>query len=102
MSNDAISTDGHEIIWITIRSNCFEIIGFGAVYRPGSCTGSDLSLLTSLKRNIREVKTFSDNVAVCMDLNVLSQKWLMSNKTCRAGAILEEICDSQWSEEHFR
>ena len=97
---DSISSDPHEVLWMAVGSNPQSRIVLGAVYRPGSCSRSDTSLIEYLDTTLDTVRPHGSHLVLAGDFNVHHSSWLSSSATSTAGLALEEVCASNHLEQH--
>ena len=90
----------HEIIWLLVTARDKSKLVLCAVYRPGSCAGSDTELLEFLDPELISASLHGDKLVVAGDFNVHSEEWLGSNKTTRAGELTQELCSFHGLEQH--
>ena len=81
----AIDSGPHEIIWLSIKLKSKEKLVIGALYRIGSLSGHDVSLLEYLDNQLDTVHRHGSNILLAGDFNVHSASWLGSTKTTPAG-----------------
>jgi len=86
-----ISSGGHELLWIALRTHSGTNILLGAVYRPGSASPADTSLIQHLDETLSQQLPYN-NVIIAGDFNVHNEEWLGSSKTTLAGEALEDVC----------
>ena len=63
----------------------------GAIYRPGSASEYDITLLNYLDNAIDRVRGLGSHLLLAGDFNVHNADWLGSTKTTHAGEVMEEI-----------
>ena len=97
---DTISCDGHEVVWVVVDTKDHGKTAICAVYRPGSCSGTDIGVTDYLDRKFEEVRHIADNVILAGDFNVHHCTWLGSTKNTLAGEALEDICALHCPEQH--
>ena len=91
----------HEIIWLSVTARDKSKLVLCAVYRTGSCAGSDTELLEFLDLELISACLHGDKLVVAGDFNVHSEEWLGSNKTTRAGELTQELCSFHGLEQHI-
>ena len=96
----AIDCGPHEIIWLSIKLKSKEKLVIGALYRPGSLSGHDVSLLEYLDNQLDTVRRHGSNILLAGDFNVHSASWLGSTKTTPAGEYTEELCTVHGLQQH--
>jgi len=90
----------HETLWLTISPKHGKKIVVGAVYRPGSCSGYDISIIDHLDSMLDTARTHAPHILLVGDFNVHNASWLRSNKTTPAGEALEELSAFHHLEQH--
>ena len=88
------------IIWLSIKLKSKEKLVIGALYRPGSLSGHDVSLLEYLDNQLDTVRRHGSNILLAGDFNVHSASWLGSTKTTPAGEYTEELCTVHGLRQH--
>ena len=63
-----------------------------SVYRPGSCSGTDIDLITYIDQTIPAIRRFGSKLILAGDFNVHREAWLNSTKTTHAGEMMENLC----------
>ena len=92
----------HEVIWLSIKINSRKKLVIGAVYRPGSLSGHDISLLEYLDDQLDDIRKHGSHILMAGDFNVHSESWLSSTKTTPAGDYTEEICTAHGLQQHVK
>ena len=95
-----IDCGNHEIIWLTVNLQCRKKMVIGALYRPGSASGYDVSLLQHLDSCLDATRSYGSSILLAGDFNVHNENWLGSSKTTRAGEYLEELCAAHGLHQH--
>ena len=90
----------HEILWLSINLAAQKKLVLGAIYRPGSASGQDISLLEYLDANLDSVRHLGSNIILAGDFNVHNEPWLGSSKTTPAGEYMEELCAAHGLTQH--
>ena len=88
------------VVWQSVTAQDKSKLVLCAVYRPGSCAGSDTELLEFLDLELISARLHGDKLVVAGDFNVHSEEWLGSNKTTRAGEMTQELCSFHGLEQH--
>ena len=89
---DHLATNNHEMVWFCLTLSSGEKVVFCALYRPGSCSDSDVQLLEYLDRNLDCARRSGKHIILAGDFNVHNHSWLGSSKTTRAGEFAEDMC----------
>ena len=63
----------HEIIWLSVTARDKSKLVLCAVYRPGSCAGSDTELLEFLDLELISARLHGDKLVVAGDFNIHSE-----------------------------
>ena len=92
----------HEIVWLSIHLQACRKLVLGAVYRPGSASGHDISLLEHLDSSLDDARRYGSNILLTGDFNVHSEAWLGSTKTTPAGEYMEELCAAHGLRQHVQ
>ena len=92
----------HELIWLSINLSSREKLVIGAVYRPGSASGHDISLLEHQDANLDHARRHGSHVLIAGDFNVHSESWLGSSKSTPAGEYTEELCAVHGLQQHVQ
>ena len=71
----------HEILWLSINLAAQKKLVLGAIYRLGSSSGQDISLLEYLDANLDSVRHLGSNIILAGDFNVHNGPWFGSSKT---------------------
>ena len=98
----AIDCGRHELIWLSINISSREKLVIGAVYRPGSASGHDISLLEHLDANLDHARRHGSHVLIVGDFNVHSESWLGSSRTTPAGEYTDELCAVHGLQQHVQ
>lgn len=97
---DNVPTADQEVVWLAIRVNKDEKVVLGAVYRSGSCRGTDTTLMEYLDDTIDNARAYGSNIMLAGDFNVHNTAWLGSQKTTVAGEALEEFAALHSLQQH--
>ena len=89
---DGIPCQGFELIMLSIVLSSGERAVLCSVYRPGSCSGTDIDLIRYIDQTIPAIRGFGSKLILAGDFNVYSEAWLNSTKTTHAGEMLEDLC----------
>ena len=87
-----IQCHDHEVIWLTVTTRTRQKIVVCAVYRPGSCSESDVRILEYLDDTLEAARAHGSKIIIAGDLNVHNTAWLGSTKTTKAGELAEDLC----------
>lgn len=90
----------HEIIWFKVRTHSEANFLLAAVYRPGTCSEQDVSLMESIEESLAQLREPNTSIILAGDFNVHSEEWLGSTKTTKAGEYLEDLCTSHGLSQH--
>ena len=85
-------SDLHEVVWLVLHCEDHSRIVVGAIYRPGSASEYDITLLNYLDNAIDRVWGLGSHLLLAGDFNVHNADWLGSTKTTHACEVMEEIC----------
>jgi len=96
-----LPTNGHELLWISVRSTSGSNILVGALYRPGSASPTDTTLIDHLDETLSGELRY-DNIIIAGDFNVHNTEWLHSTKTTLAGEALEDMCAVHGLTQHVQ
>ncbi|XP_065193026.1 uncharacterized protein LOC135824224 [Sycon ciliatum] len=97
---DTVPCHDFEVIWLLIETCDHHKIVFCALYRSGSSSESDISLIEYLEETLLAVRHLGDYVLITGDFNVHNTAWLGSTKTTVAGEALEDLCASHYLTQH--
>ena len=89
---DPIDCKGFEVIWLLLETSSHGKIIVCEVYRSGSTSGSDCSLVEYLEDTLEDTPHLGDYLLITGDFNVHRTAWLNSNRTTPAGDALETLC----------
>ena len=87
-----IQCHDHEVIWLTVTTQTRQKIVVCAVYRPGSCSESDVRILEYLDDTLEAARAHGSKIIIAGDFNVHNTAWLGSTKTTKAGELAEDLC----------
>ena len=87
-----IQCHDHEVIWLTVTTRTRQKIVVCAVYRPGSCSESDVHILEYLDDTLEAARAHGSKIIIAGDFNVHNTAWLGSTKTTKAGELAEDLC----------
>ena len=87
-----IQCHDHEVIWLTVTTRTRQKIVVCAVYRPGSCSESDVRILEYLDDTLEAARAHGSKIIIAGDFNVHNTAWLGSTKTTKAGELAEDLC----------
>ena len=82
----------HEVIWLTVTTRTCQKIVVCAVYRPGSCSESDVRILEYLDDTLEAARAHGSKIIIAGDFHVHNTAWLGSTKTTKAGELAEDLC----------
>ena len=99
---ETLPSGGHEIIWITVRTKGGAKVVLCSLYRPGSCSEQDTTVIDQLDTCLSQLNIQNDYLILAGDFNVHNSEWLGSSKTTRAGESLEDLCDSHGLTQHVQ
>ena len=99
---DQLQSAEHETLWVKVRLRGGTSLVIGSVYRPGSCSPTDLCLIDSLDDTLHQAKELSPKVILAGDFNVHSADWLGSAKSTPTGDALEDLCITHELTQHVR
>ena len=99
---DQLQSAEQETLWVKVRLRGGTSLVIGSVYRPGSCSPTDLCLIDSLDDTLHQAKELSPNVILAGDFNLYSADWLGSAKSTPARDALEDLCITQELTQHVR
>ena len=91
-------TDGHEVLWYTVKQSSGKHVVMCATYRPPS-SADDTSVADYFDRVLPMMRERGDAVMLIGDFNWHSQSWLGSNKTTDAGVRAEGVFASHGLEQ---
>ena len=94
------ASGGHELVWISVRTDDGDNVVIGAVYRSGSSSESDVSVIEHLDECLTSLNRSSCSVILAGDFNVHNQSWLGSTKTTAAGERVEDLCNIHGLSQH--
>lgn len=97
---EEIPTGENEIVWMSVGLNKDTKLVIGAVYRPGSCRGSDTSLIEYLDDTMDDARRHGSHLMLAGDFNIHNTAWLGSQKTTVAGEALEELAALHHLQQH--
>ena len=97
---DTYQSDLHEVAWLVLHCEDHSRIVVGAIYRPGSASEYDITLLNCLDNAIDRVRGLGSHLLLAGDFNVHNADWLSSTKTTHAGEVMEEICAGHHLTQH--
>ena len=89
---DSLDHQDHEILWLSVQLHRSKKLVLGALYRPGSCSGSDISLLDYLDSHLDTARRYGSHILLAGDFNIHNKDWLGSSKTTPAGEFTEDMC----------
>ena len=89
-----------DVMWCTLRLQSGSKLAICAVYRPGSCSEADITVLEHLDRCLDQVCPQHNNILLAGNFNVHNEDWLNSTKITCAGEYLEEICAAHGLTQH--
>lgn len=101
-SIDTLHPGNFEVLWLSIQDDSGADIVLAAVYRPGSCSESDLGLLEYLDNSLDKARKAGSTIILAGDFNVHNQDWLGSSRTTRAGEFLEDVCAAHGLTQHVQ
>ena len=90
-------TDGHEVLWHTVKQRSGRHVVMCATYRPPSA--DDTSVADYFDRLLPTMRRRGDAVILFGDFNWHSESWLGSNKTTDAGVHAEGVFASHGLEQ---
>ena len=85
---DTVPCHDFEVTWLLIETCDHHKIVFCALYRSGSSSESDISIMEYLEETLLAVRHLSDYVLITGDFNVHNTAWLGSTKTTVTGEAL--------------
>ena len=87
-----IQCHDHEVICLTATTRTRQKIVVCAVYRPGSCSESDVRILKYLDDTLEAAQAHGSKIIIAGDFNVHNTAWLGSTKTTKEGELAEDMC----------
>ena len=90
-------TDGHDVLWYTVKQTSGRHVVMCATYRPPSA--DDTSVADYFDRVLPTMRKRGDAVILFGDFNWHSESWLGSNKTTDAGVHAEGVFASHGLEQ---
>ena len=97
---DQINCYHHEVIWLRVTLITGQKVVICAVYRSGSASDSDTSLLQYLDSTIDQARSYGSYLILAGDFNVHSKNWLNSSRTTPAGDLAEDVCVAHGLVQH--
>lgn len=88
-----IDSADQEILWVSIALKDTNV-GICALYRPGSCADTDITIFPVLEHGIEKARSSYNcgHIILAGDFNVHNEEWLGSTKTTAAGEAAEDLC----------
>ena len=97
---DTIPCGPHEIIWFSIRLRCGQTAVVAALYRSGSASEGDTSLMEYLDSYLDAVRQQGNRLILAGDFNVYNTDWLGSTKTTPACEAMEVLSAAHYLTQH--
>ena len=101
---DTIDCKGFEVVWLLVDSCSHGKVVVCAVYRSGSSSPSDCSVIDYLDSSLPAAQQLGDHVVHVVfagDFNVHNSTWLKSSKTTLAGLALEDLASAYCLTQHI-
>ena len=97
---DYMNCGDNEVIWVSLQTAPGKSIAVCCVYRPGSCSDTDIQLMDYLDRSIDSARQSNSHILITGDFNVHNKDWLGSSRTTKAGEACEDFCYINGLEQH--